>query len=79
MRSLLFSILLVMPSPLAAAQTCPAPKTLTFQAENMIRRDTPGFTEGLEVHDGAIYESTGNFFGDSRIDHADGTTLRLPH
>jgi glutamine cyclotransferase len=74
MRSLLFSILLVMPLPLAAAETCPAPKTLHFQAETMIRRDTPGFTEGLEVHDGAIYESTGNFFGESRINRIDPKT-----
>jgi glutamine cyclotransferase len=74
MRALLFSLLVVMPLPLAAAEKCPAPKTLTFQAENMIRRDTPGFTEGLEMHDGAIYESTGNFFGDSRINRIDPKT-----
>jgi len=74
MRALLFSFLVVMPLPLAAAEKCPAPKNLTFQAENMIRRDTPGFTEGLEVHDGAIYESTGNFFGDSRINRIDPKT-----
>ena len=74
MRALLFSLLLVMPLPLAAAEKCPVPKTLTFLADNMIRRDTPGFTEGLEVHDGAIYESTGNFFGDSRINRIDPKT-----
>jgi len=74
MRTLLFSLLLVMPLPLAAAEKCPAPKNLTFQVESMIRRDTPGFTEGLEVHDGALYESTGNFFGDSRINRIDPKT-----
>ena len=37
----------------------------------MIRRDVPGFTEGLEMHDGAIYESTGDFFGESRINRID--------
>ncbi len=74
MRALLLSLLLVIPLPLAAAEPCPAPKTLNFLAENMIRRDTPGFTEGLEVHDGAIYESTGNFFGDSRINRIDPKT-----
>ena len=74
MRALLFSLLLVTPLPLAAAERCPAPKTLHFQVENTIRRDTPGFTEGLEVHDGALYESTGNFFGDSRINRIDPKT-----
>src|SRR5438132_5431464 len=74
MRALLFSLLLVMPLPLAAAETCPVPKTLNFLAEDMIRRDTPGFTEGLEVHDGALYESTGDFFGDSRINRIDPVT-----
>jgi glutamine cyclotransferase len=74
MRILLFAILLVIPLPLAAAEKCPAPKNLGFVAENMIRRDTPGFTEGLEVHDGAIYESTGNVFGDSRINRIDPKT-----
>jgi len=74
MRILLFGILLVIPLPLAAAEKCPVPKTLNFVAESMIRRDTPGFTEGLEVHDGAIYESTGNVFGDSRINRIDPKT-----
>ena len=40
----------------------------------MIRRDSPGFTEGLEVHDGAIYESTGDVFGTSRINRIDPKT-----
>jgi glutamine cyclotransferase len=74
MRALLLSVLLVIPLPLAAAEKCPVPKTLNFLAETMIRRDTPGFTEGLEVHDGAIYESTGNIFGDSRINRIDPKT-----
>jgi len=63
MRIPLLCILLVVPLPLAAAPSCPAPRTLTFTADTMIRRDVPGFTEGLEMHDGAIYESTGDFFG----------------
>ena len=74
MRVLLFALLLAVPQPLAAAQTCPAPKSLTFVADNMIRRDSPGFTEGLEVHDGAIYESTGDVFGTSRINRIDPKT-----
>ena len=74
MRLFLLGILLVVPLPLAAAPACPASKTLTFTADNMIRRDTPGFTEGLEMHDGAIYESTGDFFGESRINRIDPKT-----
>jgi glutamine cyclotransferase len=74
MRALLLSILFAIPLPVAAAEKCPAPKTLSFVAENEIRRDAVGFTEGLEVHDGAIYESTGNFFGDSRINRIDPKT-----
>jgi len=77
MRVLLLGLLLVIPLPLAAAGKCPVPKKLNFVAENMIRRDTPGFTEGLEVHDGAIYESTGNVFGDSRINRIDPKTGRV--
>ncbi len=74
MRIPLLCILLVVPLPLAAAPACPAPKSLTFAAENMIRRDAPGFTEGLEMHDGALYESTGDFFGESRINRIDTKT-----
>ena len=74
MRILLFAILLAIPLQPAAAQTCPAPKILTFSADNMIRRDAPGFTEGLEVHEGAIYESTGDLFGGSRINRIDPKT-----
>ena len=51
MRALLFSLLLVIPLPLAAAEKCPVPKTLNFLAENVIRRDTPGFTEGLDTEE----------------------------
>ncbi|HEX4636391.1 MAG TPA: glutaminyl-peptide cyclotransferase [Rhizomicrobium sp.] len=74
MRVLLFSLLLVIPLPLAAAEKCPAPKSVNFVAQDMIRRDVPGFTEGLEVHDDAIYESTGDVFGDSRINRIDPKT-----
>ena len=74
MRPLLLCFLLVLPLPLAAAEQCPVPKKLTFAVESEIRRDAPGFTEGLEVHDGAIYESTGNVFGDTRINSIDAKT-----
>ena len=62
------------PSPALAAPTCPIPQALTFRVEKEIHRDAPGFTEGLEVHDGAIWESTGDFFGESRINRIDPDT-----
>ncbi|HKU63820.1 MAG TPA: glutaminyl-peptide cyclotransferase [Rhizomicrobium sp.] len=77
LRRLLFVPLLSLPllsSPGAAAEKCPIPKKLSFQAEGEIRRDTVGFTEGLEAHDGAIYESTGDFFGETRINRIDPQT-----
>ena len=55
-------LLLVLPALLPAralaAPTCPLPQALTFRVEKEIHRDALGFTEGLEVHDGAIWEST---------------------
>ena len=70
MRVLLF-VLLFLPAAAWSAEKCPVPKILTFQVEKEIRRDAVGFTEGLEVHDGALYESTGDFFGESRINRID--------
>jgi glutamine cyclotransferase len=82
MRALLFCMLIFCPLALlslpgVAAEKCPVPKKLSFQAEGEIRRDTVGFTEGLEAHDGAIYESTGDFFGDTRINRIDPRTGRV--
>lgn len=80
MRVLLFCLVLfapLLPLPLAAAEKCPVPQRLTFRAEGEIRRDTVGFTEGLEVRDGALYESTGDFFGDTRINRIDPKTGRV--
>src|SRR5262245_45187152 len=82
MRPVLRCLLLLAPlalfsSPGAAAPKCPVPKNLAFQVEGEIRRDAVGFTEGLEVHDGALYESTGNFIGDTRINRIDPKTGRV--
>ncbi len=54
-----------------AAEPCPAPRLMPFRLERTLHRDMPGFTEGLEWHDGAIWESTGNLFGESRINRID--------
>ena len=83
MRALLFGLLLVIAPPLHAAEPkddtgqCPVPKNLTFLADQEIRRDKVGFTQGLELHDGAFYESTGNLFGDTRINRIDPRTGRV--
>jgi glutamine cyclotransferase len=75
MRACLTGLLLVLSSVRAvAAPSCPIPEALTFRVEREIHRDAPGFTEGLEVHDGAIWESTGDFYGESRINRIDPTT-----
>ena len=74
MRLSLACLLYLVSLPVLAAEKCPVPKTLVFRVESEIRRDTVGFTEGLEVHDGAIYESTGNFFGETRINRIDPKT-----
>lgn len=75
MRVFLLCCLFVVPLfPAVAAEKCPVPKKLSFQVEGEIHRDVVGFTEGLEAHDGAIYESTGDFFGETRINRIDPKT-----
>jgi len=71
MRLLLACLFSLVSLPAMAVEKCPAPKPLNFRVEGEIRRDTVGFTEGLELHDGAIYESTGDFFGETRINRID--------
>ncbi|HET7084481.1 MAG TPA: glutaminyl-peptide cyclotransferase [Rhizomicrobium sp.] len=74
MRRALICLLCLIPLPLAAAENCPVPKNLSFLVDNEIRRDAVGFTEGLEVHDGVLYESTGDIFGATRINRIDPKT-----
>jgi glutaminyl-peptide cyclotransferase len=50
-----------------AAPVCPAPKGMTFQLDHKIYRDVLGFTEGLEFHNHALYESTGALGGGTRL------------
>ena len=50
-----------------AAPACPAPKSMTFQFDHKIYRDVLGFTEGLEFHNHALYESTGALGGGTRL------------
>jgi glutaminyl-peptide cyclotransferase len=61
----------------ALAQTCPAPKNMTFQVESQIRRDVLGFTQGLEVRGDKLFESTGAIAGDTRLTTIDPRTGKV--
>jgi glutamine cyclotransferase len=75
MRACLTGLLLLLsPVQALAAGDCPIPQALSFRVEKEIHRDALGFTEGLEVHDGAVWESTGDFFGEARINRIDAET-----
>lgn len=75
MRIVLLTLtLFFLPTMALAAQTCPIPQSLNFRVEREIHRDALGFTEGLEVHDGSLWESTGDFFGQTRINRIDMDT-----
>jgi glutaminyl-peptide cyclotransferase len=50
-----------------SAQTCREPTPLRFEIASKIERSELGFTQGLEVHDGRLYESTGRIAGTTRI------------
>jgi glutamine cyclotransferase len=49
------------------AQTCREPTPLRFEIASKIERSELGFTQGLEVRDGQLYESTGRIGGTTRI------------
>ena len=49
------------------ADTCPPPKPLTFRVEGEIKRDLLGLTQGLEMHAGKLFESTGAIAGTTRL------------
>jgi glutamine cyclotransferase len=75
MRASLIGLLFfVLPAQALAAPTCPVPQALTFRVEKEVHRDALGFTEGLEVHDGAVWESDGDFIGETRISRIDPQT-----
>jgi glutaminyl-peptide cyclotransferase len=64
-------------SSAAFAQSCPAPKTMTFEVESQIRRDVLGFTQGLELRGDKLFESTGAIAGDTRLTTIDPKTGRV--
>ena len=49
------------------AQTCREPTPLRFEIASKIERSELGFTQGLEVRDGQLYESTGRVDGTTRL------------
>jgi glutamine cyclotransferase len=49
------------------AQTCREPAPLRFEIASKIERSELGFTQGLEVREGQLYESTGRIGGTTRI------------
>ena len=61
----------------ALAQSCPAPKTMTFQVDSQFRRDIRGFTQGLEVRGDKLFESTGSQVGDTRLTTIDPKTGKV--
>lgn len=46
---------------------CIAPDYIDFQVEQTIERKPLGFTQGLEIHNGSFYESTGAHAGTTKI------------
>ena len=75
MRAPLAGLLfLLAPATAWAAPSCPIPQALSFRVEKEVHRDALGFTEGLEIHGGAIWESTGDYYGESRINRIDPET-----
>ena len=55
------------PDTLNAQTTCREPVPLRFEVASKIERSELGFTQGLEVRDGKLYESTGRIEGTTRI------------
>lgn len=71
MRAPAILLLAMLGAAPVAAQTCAPAQTLKFVVDHEIRRSAYGFTEGLEVDDGALLESTGNVVGSTAINRID--------
>jgi glutamine cyclotransferase len=76
-RSLAAGFAAALISGSAFAQGCPAPKTMTFEVQAQFRRDTLGFTQGLEVRGDKLYESTGLIAGTTRLTTIDPKTGKV--
>jgi glutaminyl-peptide cyclotransferase len=62
-----------------SAQACREPAVLRFNIVDKITRSEIGFTQGLEVYDNGLYESTGRIGGTTRLNQIsrDGKVTRL--
>ncbi|MBX3039333.1 MAG: glutaminyl-peptide cyclotransferase [Bdellovibrionaceae bacterium] len=61
------AVFLILVNGASAAPACPAPEYIDFQVESVVARNPVGFTQGLEIHDGAFYESTGAYKDTTKI------------
>lgn len=66
LRAIVATLLALAAVP-AHAQFCKAPAPLRFDATSKIVRSAVGFTQGLEVHGGELYESTGLVDGTTQL------------
>jgi glutaminyl-peptide cyclotransferase len=67
-------LLLVQAASAVAEPACPASRQMRFELTGQVRRSDLGFTEGFEMHDGMLYESTGDVYGTSRLERIDPRT-----
>src|ERR1700719_3170633 len=72
MRAWVFCLFVLAAGPALAAPACPTPNNMRFQFDHKIYRDVLGFTEGLELHDHDLYESTGALGGGTRLMRING-------
>jgi glutaminyl-peptide cyclotransferase len=74
-----FAFVALLQAAPALASECSTPKALEFTIESKITRSIPGYTQGLEFHDGKLYESTGRTGGGTKLNviDLDGTVTTL--
>ena len=66
-RLVIAAMLIFCAMPGALAQVCEAPALMQFDVTSKIVRSRVGFTQGLELRDGVLYESTGNVGGTTQL------------
>ena len=60
-------------APVVEAPGLPAPKPISYNIISEYPHDTSSFTEGLEFHNGKLYESGGDY-GNSKLQYGDHKT-----
>jgi glutamine cyclotransferase len=66
-RLVIAAMLIFCAMPGARAQVCSDPGLMQFDVTSKIVRSRVGFTQGLELRDGVLYESTGNVGGTTQL------------